>query len=104
MRPRLASVLLLLGPAVGVSVAELRREYAQTPEAARRELESLAAGYATAAGWKQRAALVRTGILTGAGVAPLPVRTPLHLRLTAERPMPVTWGRTSPSRACADSS
>ncbi|HEY0863951.1 MAG TPA: hypothetical protein VGD97_07600 [Lacunisphaera sp.] len=85
---RSLSLLLLFGLLPVGRAAELRREYAQTPEEARRELETLAAGYDTAAGWRQRAALVRQGILAGAGLAPLPARTPLNPRLTAERAHP----------------
>ena len=85
---RSAFLLLLLGLLTAGRAAELRREYAQTPEEARRELESLAAGYDTADGWRQRGTLVRQGILAGAGLAPLPARTPLNLRLTAERAHP----------------
>ncbi len=82
---RTPSLLLLLSLLTAGSAAELRREYAQTPAEALSELNSFAAGYTDAAGWQQRAGLIRQGILAGAGLVPLPVRCPLNPRLTAPR-------------------
>jgi dienelactone hydrolase len=64
---------------------KLRVGHAQSPEAAARELESFRATYSDLAGWEKRKAAVRRGILEGAGLSPLPERTPLNARFTARR-------------------
>lgn len=56
----------------------LRQGEAQSPAAARAELADFAATFSDAAGWARRAATVRAGILRGAGLDPLPPRTPLR--------------------------
>jgi len=52
--------------------------YWQTEEQARAQLERLAATYGDAEQWQQRAAKIRQQILRGAGLDPLPERTPLN--------------------------
>ncbi|NNM29513.1 MAG: acetylxylan esterase [Akkermansiaceae bacterium] len=60
------------------SHGELRQGQFRTPEAAREDLAALAQQYPDKAAWKNRAALIRKGILEGAGLDPLPERTPLN--------------------------
>lgn len=52
--------------------------YWQTEEEARAQLNRLADTYANAEQWQQRAAEIRAQILRGAGLDPLPERTPLN--------------------------
>jgi len=81
MRPLLPGLLsLLLLPALAAPVPSplLRQGEALTPAEGRAELAAFAATYRDAAGWARRAAVVRAGILRGAGLDPLPPRTPLR--------------------------
>ncbi len=58
--------------------SELRQGQFRTPEAAREDLANLVRSYPVKGDWTERAALVRRGILEGAGLEPLPRRTPLE--------------------------
>ena len=57
--------------------ARLRRGNAQTPAAAKKELEAFKQSYKDLAGWKERRERIRAGILAGAKLTTLPERTPL---------------------------
>ncbi|HYC72104.1 MAG TPA: acetylxylan esterase [Opitutaceae bacterium] len=70
--------MLLLTGAPPLAAATLRRGEAQTPAAAREELAAFAATFDDAAAWKRRAEDIRRGILRGAGLDPLPARSPLQ--------------------------
>jgi dienelactone hydrolase len=50
----------------------------QTEEAARQQLARFAQTYSDADGWKRRAAAIRAGILSGAGLTPPPARCALN--------------------------
>ncbi|MDP6607430.1 MAG: acetylxylan esterase [Dehalococcoidia bacterium] len=56
----------------------LRQDYFHAEDEARAELARYADSYATLDEWRARAALIRNGILAGAGLDPLPERTPLQ--------------------------
>ncbi len=57
----------------------------QTEEQAREQLARFAATYSTQAQWEQRARQIREAILRGAGLSPLPKRTPLNPILHSRR-------------------
>ncbi|HEY5550510.1 MAG TPA: hypothetical protein VIK52_01375, partial [Opitutaceae bacterium] len=73
----LLTLLTIFGAIVASSEAALRQSLFHTPEAARAELATFAAATPDADAWRERAALVRAGILKGAGLDPLPHRSPL---------------------------
>ncbi|HJO38452.1 MAG: acetylxylan esterase [Vicinamibacterales bacterium] len=64
-------------PAGDTPAHELRQGYFFTENEARAELARYTDSYATLGEWRARAALIRDGILAGAGLDPLPERTPL---------------------------
>lgn len=88
--PRLASVVLagLLPCAFALAQAEtpkLRVGSAQSQPDAKAELAAFAATYDDQAGWEKRRAVLREGLLRGAGLAELPERTPLNPLFTDQR-------------------
>ncbi len=50
----------------------------QTEDQAKAQLARFAASYLNRADWQKRAATIRQGILNGAGLNPLPEKTPLN--------------------------
>ncbi len=58
-------------------VPALRQGQAQTPEEAAAELLQFKASYSDLAGWKERKAAIRSGIIQGARLADPPKKTPL---------------------------
>lgn len=89
MRPLSIGVLMLaagaLMAAAEIGGSVLRRGHAQTPEQARAELRDFKAACPDLASWEARKAKIRTGILRGAGLDPLPPRTPLNPRFSRKR-------------------
>jgi hypothetical protein len=59
------------------SAPRLRQGDHQSEEAARRQLEGYAATFSNAEEWRARASLIRTQILRGAGLDPMPARPPI---------------------------
>lgn len=76
----LAGLILLASTLPAPAGPTLRQGEAQTPAEAREELARFAATFHDAAGWQHRASRTRAGILRGAGLDPLPARTPLRPR------------------------
>jgi dienelactone hydrolase len=74
LRPELLFCLLTLT----VSAQSLRQGQFHTPAQAAIELDTTLSSITTSEAWTERAALVREGILDGAGLTPLPDRTPLN--------------------------
>ncbi len=64
---------------------KLRRGNAQSPKAAKKELDEFKRSYADLAGWKNRRARIRAGILAGARLTTLPKRTPLKPQFFKKR-------------------
>jgi dienelactone hydrolase len=86
-----SGALLSAIAAVGVSVANgqakdrLRVGYAQTPAAAKKELEVVQASIPDRENWLKRKATLTNAILAGAKLAPLPERTELKPRYVKKR-------------------
>lgn len=64
---------------------KLRVGHAQTPEEAREELREFKDSYTNLAGWEKRKHTIQRGILAGAGLSTLPLRTPLKPRYSNRR-------------------
>ena len=63
--------------AFGADQPRLRRGNAQTPKQAKEELKQFRASYSDLAGWKGRRKSLIAGILKGANLSTLPIKTPL---------------------------
>ena len=63
----------------------LRVGHAQKPDQARAELDQFRSTYADLAGWTKRKQTIREGILRGAGLSQLPMKTPLHPQFSDKR-------------------
>ena len=63
----------------------LRMGAAQTPEQARVELQELKGSYSSLGDWELRKAKIKKEILRGAGLAALPEKTPLNVKLSNKR-------------------
>ncbi|MFT5240637.1 MAG: dienelactone hydrolase [Kiritimatiellia bacterium] len=72
------SAMLICFEFASADQVKLRKGHAQTPEAAAKELEVFKQSYCDLAGWKDRKESIREGILQGAGLSKLPVKTPLN--------------------------
>lgn len=70
--------LLATLPLTALADHHLRQGNFHTPEQGKAELERVAALYDNSADWQKRAAQIRQGILEGAGLHPLPEKTPLN--------------------------
>jgi len=82
---RVTGILFLITAGPAAAQAELRQGEFLSDQAAKLELESFAALYTDAEGWRERANDIREGILAGAGLSPLPPRTPLNPILHSKR-------------------
>lgn len=83
-----AAIMLIMGCLALSLYAEepaLRMGDAQTPEAAKAELQSFKALTPTLEAWKTRREAIRAGILEGAGLTKLPEKTPLNPRFFKKR-------------------
>jgi len=73
------AILQIASPAQAADRSDQLRQGAFYSESeARENLATIAASYHDLAGWQTRAALIKRGILEGAGLDPLPDRTPLR--------------------------
>jgi uncharacterized protein len=81
------AVVVLLAGSVRAAVEEpqLCVGNHQTEEQAKEQLARFAATYSTQAQWEQRARQIREAILRGAGLVPLPKKTPLNPILHSKR-------------------
>lgn len=66
----------------------LRRGHAQTPEEAKEELQNFQDSFSNLNEWKKRKARIKERILNGAGLNPLPKKTPLNPRYSNKRVYP----------------
>lgn len=77
MKP-IAAFLLTTLPFTAFADHHLRQGAFHTPEQGKAELARVAALYNNSGDWKKRATQIRQGILDGAGLNPLPQKTPLN--------------------------
>ena len=77
--------VLVLAPTAVADEPRLRVGHAQTPSEADKELREFAGTYNDRAGWEQRKAGIREGILRGAKLWPLPEKTPLKAQFFRHR-------------------
>ncbi len=77
--------ILICAEFASADKVKLREGHAQTPEAARKELEMFKQSYSNLAGWKDRKKRIREGILQGAGLSRLPEKTPLNPKHSKKR-------------------
>ena len=75
---RVFLIFLMVMAFVGSASAQLRQGDVHTDSEAVAELAHFATLYDDKAGWQQRAKLIRTGILEGAGLDTFPERSPLN--------------------------
>lgn len=80
-----ATVPLAAGAAAAAGPNQLRQGAFYTEDEAREKLASFAASYDDLAGWQERATKIKQGILQGAGLDPIPERTPLRPIIGDER-------------------
>jgi len=86
MLARLSSIILASSIVSAVADPDrLRVGHAHTPAEAKAELASTRQSIPDLASWEKRRALVREGILAGAGLADLPERTALNPRFVKKR-------------------
>ena len=86
--PLIFPVAVALAFSISVAAAEpdrLRVGHAQKPAEAKHELETTKQSIPDLASWEKRRALIRAGILAGAGLSELPERTPLDPRYVKKR-------------------
>lgn len=69
---------------IAADAPRLRNKH-QSPEEAKRELSEFKASYTDLAGWQERRARIRQGILEGARLSPLPKKTPLKPQFSNRR-------------------
>ncbi len=89
MLARLSSIVLVFSMVSAAADPDrLRVGHAHTPDEAKAELASTRQSVPDLASWEKRRALVRAGILAGAGLSELPERTPLKPRYVKRRNYP----------------
>lgn len=74
----IVSLIMAAGTAAALAAPELRQGQFREPEEAKADLAALAGNYPDRTSWTRRAGLIRQGILEGAGLVPLPEKTPLN--------------------------
>ena len=84
---RLFLTFIALLAAAGLQAEEpkLRVGHAQKPNEAKAELDGFQKSIPDLAAWTERRKRVRQGIISGAGLDPLPERTPLNARFFDKR-------------------
>ena len=78
-------ICVMLAVSATAETPKLRVGSAQTPRRAAKELEAFKETYSDLAGWEERKARIRQGILDGAKLSTLPERTPLKPRFYNKR-------------------